>query len=264
MAALREENLRLQKEKRDILSALRLPEDCLDEKPACPLCDDSGYRNGQMCRCLRAYYAAEQQKELSRMLDLGNQRFETFSLDWYPDEYNPALGISPRENMRMVYEACAAYARDFDEHAGNLLLFGGPGLGKTFLSAAMARVVSGNGFSVVYDTAERVFGRFEARKFAREEAAEDDVARVLSCDLLILDDLGTEMTTDFVRSALYQIVNTRLMEKLATVLNTNLTPAQIGERYSPQTASRLEGEYLLLKFMGEDIRKLRKRRKMGL
>ena len=257
---LREENLRIQEEKRQLLNQMGLPQDCLDEKPACALCGDTGYRNGQVCRCLRQYYAREQQKELSRMLDLGSQSFDTFSLDWYSQEYDADYGRSARENMETVYDVCADYAHQFGKRPGNLLLFGAPGLGKTFLSAAIAREVSGNGWSVVYDTAGRIFQRFEAQKFTREEDAGDDVDRVLNCDLLILDDLGTEMTTAFVQSALYQIVNTRLMEKKSTILNTNLMPGEIARRYSPQLASRIEGEYQLLPFFGKDIRKLKKER----
>ena len=257
---LRDENLSLQREKRDLLMAMNLPEDALDAKPARALCGDSGYRGGAVCRCLKQYYAQEQQKELSRMLDLGNQSFDTFSLDWYPDRYDSNIGCSPREHMEIIYDACAGYAHQFGRKPANLLLFGAPGLGKTFLSAAIAREVSGEGYSVVYDTAAHIFERFEMQKFGREEGAENDVERILGCDLLILDDLGTEMTTAFVQSALYQIINTRLMEKKSTILSTNLMPGEIARRYSAQIASRIEGEYQLLPFFGEDIRKLKKER----
>lgn len=258
---LRDENLSLQREKRESLSELGLPEDYLEEKPACALCGDTGYRGGEVCLCLRRYYAREQQKELSRMLDLGSQSFDTFSLEWYSDRARDG-GVSPQENMKAVYDVCAEYAYQFGKNPGNLLLFGAPGLGKTHLSAAIAREVSGKGYSVVYDTAAHVFEQFEAQKFSREEDEEisADVERVLQCDLLILDDLGTEMVTAFVQSALYRIVNTRLMEKKSTILNTNLTPGELGRRYSPQIASRIEGEYQILPFLGEDIRKLKRRR----
>ena len=258
---LRDENLSLQREKREILQELGLPEDYLEEKPACALCGDTGYRGGEVCLCLRRYYAREQQKELSRMLDLGSQSFDTFSLEWYSDRARDG-GVSPQENMKAVYDVCAEYAYQFGKKPGNLLLFGAPGLGKTHLSAAIAREVSGKGYSVVYDTAAHVFEQFETQKFSREEDEETsaDVERVLQCDLLILDDLGTEMTTAFVQSALYRIVNTRLMEKKSTILNTNLTPGELARRYSPQIASRIEGEYQILPFLGEDIRKLKRRR----
>lgn len=259
VARLREENLRLQRERRALLERLGLTADCLEERPACPLCGDTGYRNGRACRCLRNYYAREQQRELSRMLDLGSQSFDTFSLDWYSEECNPALGISARENMDWVCRTCRRYAENFETVSGNLLLTGKPGLGKTHLSAAIAREVSGAGWSVVYDTAGHIFRLFEDQKFGREEG-EEDVERVLRCDLLILDDLGTELTTAFVQSALYQIVNTRLMERRPTILSTNLMPDELAQRYSPQVASRIEGEYQLLPFVGEDIRRLKKER----
>jgi DNA replication protein DnaC len=237
-----------------------LPEDALEEKPACALCGDTGYRNGQVCRCLRKYYAREQQRELSRMLDLGSQSFDTFSLDWYPDRYDADNGCSARENMESVYDICADYAHQFGRRPGNLLLFGAPGLGKTHLSAAIAREVSDQGWSVVYDTATHIFACFEDQKFGREGENVSHVERVLNCDLLILDDLGTEMTTAFVQSALYQILNTRLMEHRPTILSTNLKAEELGRRYTPQIASRIEGEYQILPFFGEDIRRLKRER----
>ena len=261
IAQLREENLSLQAEKREILTAMGLAADTLDERPACPACGDSGYCGGRVCACLRRYYAREQQKDLSRMLDLGSQSFDTFDLDWYPERYDANFGCSPRQSMETVYEICAGYAHRFGRKPANLLLFGAPGLGKTHLSAAIAREVSEKGFSVVYDTAAQVFQRFEQQKFGREdEDAAADVERILSCDLLILDDLGTEMTTAFVQSALYQIINTRLMEKKSTIISTNLSPEQLAQRYSAQIASRVEGEYQLLPFVGSDIRRLKRQR----
>lgn len=255
---LRERNLSLQAEKKSLLKQLRLPADYLNEQPACPLCQDSGYlSDGRMCQCLLDCCAKEQRKELSKMLDLGSQSFESFSLRWYSNRMDHEQGMSPRENMEGVYEDCEEYARHFGPDSGNLLFFGSTGLGKTFLSAAIAREVSAAGFSVVYDTAAHIFRQFEAEKFDREEGADRDVNRVLRCDLLILDDLGTEMRTSFNISALYQIVNTRLMERRSTILNTNLEPGELSDRYSPQIASRIEGEYQILSFFGDDIRKLR-------
>ena len=263
IAHLKEENLGLQAEKLRLLTELNLPVDVLDEKPACALCGDIGYRGGVMCRCLKQYCMQEQKKELSRMLDLGSQSFDSFSLDWYSDVYNGAWGISAREHMEMVYDTCGDYAHQFGKRPSNLLLFGDPGLGKTHLSAAIAREVSEKGFSVVYDTAGHVFERFEQQKFGREEGetVSSDVARILNTDLLILDDLGTEMTTTFVQSALYQIINTRLMEKKSTIISTNLSPEKLALRYSAQIASRIEGEYEMLPFVGEDIRKQKREKR---
>ena len=255
---LREKNLNLQAEKKSLLAQLRLPLDYLKDEPACPVCRDSGYTDdGHMCWCLRKLCVQEQKKDLSKMLDLDNQSFENFSLDWYSDRTDRTQGISPRKYMEHIYKACLDYARKFGANSGNLFFFGSSGLGKTFLSAAIAREVSAAGFSVVYDTAANVFQRFEAERFNREASAGNEVNRVLHCDLLILDDLSTDTPSQFMRNALYQIVNTRLLEHRATILSTNLEPTNL-EKYSPQIASRVQGEYEIFGFFGEDIRKLKR------
>lgn len=256
---LREENLSLQAERQMLLAELGLPDNALEDTPLCPFCNDTGYRGGEMCRCLKTYYVEEQRKELSKLLDLGSQSFDTFDTDWYSDQRAPGKTKSAREHMEWVYDTCVEYAHNFGKKPANLLLFGRPGLGKTHLSAAIAREVSGKGFSVVYDTAGHIFERFEAQKFGRDEA-ERDVERVLNCDLLILDDLGSELTTQFTQSALYELVNTRLVAGRCTVISSNLSMDEAARRYSPQIASRLAGEYHVLHFFGDDIRLLKKQR----
>ena len=167
--ALREENLNLQQEKRLLLTRLGLPGDYLEEKPKCSRCNDTGFLGSEVCSCLRGYYAKEQNKELSGLLDLGSQCFENFNFDYYSSVPDEDLGVSPRTNMERVYDICQDYAHEFSPKSGNLLLTGGTGLGKTFLSASIARVVSASGHSVVYDTAGHIFSRFEAQKFSRGE-----------------------------------------------------------------------------------------------
>lgn len=257
---IRDSNLALQQRRAELLTAHGYPDDALEEKAYCELCGDSGYRGGGLCACLQEYYNRAQIAELSQMLDLGTQSFDTFSFAWYSERVSPELGISPRKLMENNFDICRDYAYEFGSRSDNLLLSGDPGLGKTFLSACIARVVSENGFSVVYDTASTIFSRFEAAKFRRDDdtAPDEDVARYENCDLLILDDLGTEMTTTFVQSALYQLINGRLMAGKKTIISTNLNPEEIGRRYSPQVRSRLEGEYRILPFFGEDIRKLKR------
>ena len=237
-------------------TALRIRAD----KPACALCGDTGYDKHGVCRCLREYYAKEQLQELSRLLPLGEARFETFRLDLYDSAVWESYGTSPRANMEHNFEVCRDYANQFSRGSGSLLLSGGTGLGKTFLSACIARVVSENGLSVVYDTAASVFSRFEDAKFRRDDGGSEDADRCMRCDLLILDDLGTEMTTSFVQSALYQIVNGRLMAGRSTIISTNLAPEEIGSRYGRPVLSRLEGEYEILPFFGKDIRRLKRER----
>ncbi len=259
IAALAEENLKLQRERGELLTQMGYPADALEPKHNCEKCGDTGWCGSEMCSCLRDYYVREQNAELSRLLDLGSQSFETFRFDYYSREPDARMGISPLQRMEKNYDACRDYANEFSSRSGNLLLSGDPGLGKTFLSASIARVVSEAGHSVVYDTASHVFSRFEAQKFERDnEDAEDDIARYLKCDLLILDDLGTEMMSSLVQSALYQIVNTRLMTNRKTIISTNLSPTDLERRYGAAILSRLEGEYNILPFFGEDIRQLKK------
>ena len=259
---LKEENLGLQRERGELLAALGYPPDYLEPKAACELCHDTGWRGHEMCSCLRAYYVREQNAELSRLLDLGSQSFDTFDFDLYSKEPDYEQNLSPYQRMEKNYDACRDYAYEFSPKSGNLLLSGDPGLGKTFLSASIARVVSESGRSVVYDTASHIFERFEARKFDRSEdgdAAVDDVDRYLRCDLLIIDDLGTELTTSLVQSALYQLVNERLMTNRKTIISTNLNPDEIGRRYGAAILSRITGNYRILPFFGDDIRKLKRK-----
>ena len=265
LGEVREKNLALQRERAGLLEAHGYPADALDDKPACPRCGDTGWVGASMCACLKKLCAQEQIAELSKLLDLGEQSFDTFSLDLYSPLPWPGEELSPRENMEFILEVCSNYARKFGKfYFRNLFLTGAPGLGKTFLSACIARTVAEKGFSVVYDTAVNIFSRFEEQKFARdrEEAGEarDETRRYLGCDLLILDDLGSELTTPFVQSALYTLINSRLTADKGTVISSNLTMDQVRARYTPQIASRLEGEYRVLPFYGEDIRLLRKQR----
>lgn len=260
--ALRTENLALQRERGELLCTLGYPADWLEPKHTCEKCGDTGWRGSEMCACLRSYYVREQNAELSQMLDLGAQSFESFNFEYYSRERRAEQNLSPYQRMEKNYDTCRDYANEFSPRSGNLLLSGAPGLGKTFLSASIARVVSEAGHSVVYDTASHIFARFEAQKFERgeeDDGAQEDVARYLRCDLLIVDDLGTEMTTAFVQSALYQLVNTRLMNNRKTIISTNLNPAELGARYGAAIRSRLEGEYRILPFFGEDIRKLKRK-----
>ena len=265
MRELERQNLELQRERAELLVASGYAYDELDEKAACSFCQDRGYlSDGSMCRCLKGYYTREQNSRLSKLLDLGNQSFDTFSLDWYSDQVWPEYGLSPLRNMEMVLEICGNYAHKFGPRSGNLLFTGAPGLGKTFLSACIARQVSERAYSVVYDTAAHVFQQFESGKFGRDNPYEEDpdreIDRYLNCDLLIMDDLGTEMTTSFVQAAFYRIVNDRMMSGKKTILSTNLTVQDIARRYGEAVASRIRGEYQILPFFGEDIRILKRDR----
>ena len=257
MQQLKKENLALQQERDWILQAEGLEPDDLTVQPICPTCGGTGYVGAAMCECLKELCRQEQKKELTSLLGSGRETFENFRLDLYPAEYSESVRTSPRALMQRNFNHCRKYAQNFTMQSGNMLFSGATGLGKTFLSACIARTVADRGYSVVYDTAIHLFSDFEAEKFGMSQEENRGLSqRYLQCDLLIIDDLGTEMTTQFVCSALYHVVNTRLMESRPTIISTNLTPEQLSVRYSPQIASRLLGTYRLIQFVGQDIRRL--------
>ena len=253
IAALKEKNLALQREREWILASAELDESVLDPPPFCPHCGGSGYVGSSMCECLRELCRQEQKKELSSLLG-GKESFDGFRLDLYPTEPDPNLGVSPRQLMERTFRRCRRYAREFGAGAPSLLFTGGPGLGKTFLSACIARAVADNGFSVVYDTAGKLFSDFEAVKFGGNQ--QDLPRKYLQCDLLIIDDLGTEMTTQFTQSVLYRVLNDRLLENRPVIVSTNLSDQALRQRYSAPIASRLLGAFEVCLFLGQDIRQL--------
>ena len=266
LATLREENLDLQMRKAELLTEQGFNIDYLDEIVSCKVCGDTGLRDGKLCACMERRYNRELTKELSGLLRDGDERFERFDLSLYPDTPEEASGISPRSAMKIVYNACKSFAESFPDvpaNRKNLLLRGDSGLGKTFLSACIARTVAEKGFSVCYDTSAAALEAFEKQKFSRipeeAEAAGTRVERMLSCDLMILDDLGTEMPTPAAVSALYTLINTRLSRSLHTVISTNCQDDELQRRYTPQICSRLFGEFLELPFYGNDIRLLKKK-----
>ena len=253
--AIKEENLALQREREWILEANDLDEAALEPVVICPKCGGSGYMGAVMCECLRELCRQEQKKELSSLLG-GKETFDSFRLDYYSPEPDPNFGVSPRQLMQMTFHHCRRYAREFSPKSPSLLFTGAPGLGKTFLSACIARTVADNGFSVVYDTAGKLFSDFEAVKFGGDR--NDLTNKYLACDLLIIDDLGTEMTTQFTQSVLYQVINTRLMDTKPVIISTNLTDETLRQRYTPAIVSRLLGAYQVCQFLGTDIRQLRR------
>ena len=251
------QNLELQQE-RALLLFENFEEGFLDETPICEICGGTGYLGANMCECLLELCRQEQKKEIA-VLTGGKESFAQFRLDYYPDRPDPKYGASPRTIMEKNYQNCRRYAQTFGPNSGNLLFVGGTGLGKTFLSACIARAVAERGFSVVYETAGHLFARLEQAKFGGGEEAKKEVEKYTACDLLILDDLGTEMPGQFVTASLYGLLNDRILYNRSMVISTNLNVDDMARRYSPQIASRLHGSFSRLTFVGEDIRVLKNR-----
>ena len=167
--------------------------------------------------------------------------------------------MSPRSVMEKTLNSCRRYARNFNMDAGNLLLSGSTGLGKTHLALAIGAAVGEQGYSVCYETAAGLFSKLEKAKFAPSEETIREAEKLEKCDLLIVDDLGTEMPSQFVTAALYNLLNTRLLAKKPMIITTNLNVDEAASRYSMQIASRLYGEFKRLTFLGSDIRILKSR-----
>ena len=257
MNEAKEANLALQREREWIIEEQFEP-GFLDESPICPTCSGLGYVGSTMCDCLAELCRQEQKKELT-FLSAGRESFDQFRLDYYSDRVDPHAGFSPRSMMEKTYQNCRRYAMGFTMKAGNLLFSGNTGLGKTFLSACIARSVADQGFSVVYESAGHLFSALEKARFENNEENRRAAAKYRECDLLILDDLGTELPGQFVTAALYSLVNVRLLENKPTIISTNLSEEELVRRYNPQIASRLRGSYRRMAFVGDDIRLLKNR-----
>ena len=257
MEAVKQANLALQAEKKALIEA-NFGLGWLDEAPICPKCGGSGYIGTFMCGCLKELCRQQQEKEIALLSD-EDQHFGAFRLDYYSDRPDPKTGISPRAIMSRGFDICRDYAEKFSAASGNLLFNGGTGLGKTFLSACIAREVAANGYSVAYETAARLFSKLEKHRFHPDEETAQEVKRLEDCDLLIIDDLGTELPGQFVTAALYTLLNDRLLNRKPMVISTNLNIKEIRERYSPQIASRLSGSFEQIAFVGQDIRVMKNR-----
>lgn len=257
MEQVRQENQILQREREDLILA-RFPPEYAREEPICPNCGGSGYVGSRMCACLLELCRQEQKKELA-LLTCGEGRFTDFVLEYYSDAIDPKLGVSPRAVMRGNFAVCRRYGENFSPDKGNLLFVGGTGLGKTFLSACIATSATELGYSVDYEPAGHLFQKLERNRFSSTPETAAAVSRLENCDLLIVDDLGTELPGNFVTAALYNLLNDRLLAGKPMVISTNLTMDEVAGRYSPQIASRLQGSFQRLTFVGQDIRILKNR-----
>lgn len=249
--SIKQKNCELLERRAQLLVAAGYPADYTEVRYECPICSDTGAIDSKMCVCMRRKLV-EAGIASSGMADLiKNQSFENFSLNYYKQNEKTY------STMSSIYNLLKKYADGFaPEAAGNIAMFGGTGLGKTHLSSAVAGKIIEKGHDVYYASALSLFADFEMRRFGSSvsASADGDTSRYFDCDLLIIDDLGTEVTNQFTTSCLYDIINSRLNSKKPTVISTNLSQEEFRKRYWDRITSRVLGEYIVLPFCGTDIR----------
>lgn len=261
IAAIKDENLHLQQEMADILQADGCAVKNFDPQYTCPACRDTGYTNGVACACLSRLLRELSAKQVCKGLMTCPTSFDDLDISFYEDTRPGGKGISPRERMCRIFEYCREYTANFDTSLPSLLLRGPTGTGKTHVSLAIAAGVAQNGFTVLYQPAGKLFTALEREHFGKQTGDTEGLA--LQCDLLVLDDLGTEFDTAFTNAALYNIINTRMLDGLPTIISTNLTQEGLQQRYGDQITSRITGAFEPLLFVGKDIRQQKRAQEMA-
>ncbi len=260
IARLSAENLELQRKRAELLQTAGFPKDYLENVYTCPACRDTGSCGSYYCKCYLDLIRQTAKDAIPAAAMLKNCTFETFDLSYYSDEVDPALGLSHRRVMTTVVAFLKDYCSSFSPASKGLLMLGKTGLGKTHLSLAVVNRLIDRNFNVYYGTAQNILDRLQKEHFSRgttDEELDDDLYR---SDLLVIDDLGTEMVTSFTVSALYNLLNTRLGNGLPTVFNTNLQLSELEQTYSQRFTSRLMGSCDIIEFHGRDVRQQKRNR----
>ena len=250
-------NAALLKKRKSLLESSGYKENYAEPVYECANCEDTGYIGEAMCACLKKALAEESVKYSGIGRSIKNQTFKNFDLNYYDKKKSTDKLIkeSPYIHMREVYEQCKRFAENFGEgYAGNLIFMGAPGLGKTHLSSAVGYELIKKGCDVFYDSAQNILYSYEKERFSRAAFDPEITARYTACDLLIIDDLGTEFTGNMSVSSLFNLINTRLLDKKSMIISTNLTGAEMQAKYEPRIISRIFGEFDVLNFIGDDIR----------
>ncbi len=252
----------LKQRKQELLTTNGFPSDYLTPVYTCRDCKDTGYTENGKCHCFRKaeiemLYMQSNIKEI-----LETENFKNFSFDYYspaPAGKEP----SPLENAKQAYQECKKFTKDFGTQMQNLLLLGSVGVGKTFLSNCIAKDLIDNGFSVIYFSSHDLFDLLAKQAFSKSEDREQTsfLEHIFDCDLLIIDDLGTELNNSLVTSQLFLCINERLLRNKSTLISTNLSVRDLSTLYSERIFSRITGNYRIIRLTGEDIRLQKRRRK---
>lgn len=255
LAALRQQLADLKNEKETIIRSLGYSPDYLAPVYTCPDCKDTGYIGNKRCHCfvqaaIDLVYTQSNIKEI-----LSEENFSHFSYKYYSkDQINPSTGRSAYDTAVEAVEICRQFIRNFDREFSNLFFYGETGVGKTFLSNCVAKELLDQGHSAIYFTSFQLFDILEKSKFQKDEDAIAANQNLFDCDLLIIDDLGTEFSNSFTVSQLFLCLNERMLRKKSTIISTNLHMNELAEIYSERTCSRIFSNYTMIKLFGDDIR----------
>lgn len=262
LVRLRRDIGRLAEQRLRLLTEHGYPADYLELHYTCPDCMDTGYVGDEKCHCFKQavidlLYTQSNIREI-----LKEENFDRFRFDYYSDESpDPATGMTPLANIRRIVAECRQFIQNFDTEPGNFFFYGDTGVGKTFLSHCISRELLDTAHSVIYFTAFELFDLFSKTTFRRDEG-DDELKRmhsyIFDCDLLIIDDLGTELTNSFVSSQLFLCINERILRKKSTIISTNLHMNVFRDTYTERVFSRISSHYTMRKLIGDDIRILKK------
>lgn len=248
----------VKKKRKSLLMDHGFPADYLELQYQCPDCKDTGYIDNNKCHCFKQSIVNILYSQSNIQSAIAKENFSTFSLDYFPDNYiDESIGLTPRKNMEMVVEKTHDFINKFDKRYQNLLIYGNTGVGKTFLTNCIAKELLDSSYTVIYLTAFQLFDILEKNKFSKGDDSEEIQNQfnfILNCDLLIIDDLGTELTNSFINSQLYLCINERYLREKSTIISTNLSLDNINTKYSERIFSRIISNYTLLKIAGDDIR----------
>lgn len=259
LGELRSQIASYREEKASLLSSCGFPANYFEPVYTCPDCKDTGFVNGRRCHCfeqaaINLVYTQSNLKEI-----LKKENFTTFSYDYYSDkDVNPATGLSSLATVQDAVAKCQDFIKSFDDTFSNLYLYGDTGIGKTFLSNCVAKELMDTGHSVIYFTAFQLFDILSKGVFKKDADAIAAHQNIFNCDLLIIDDLGTELTNSFTTSQLFLCLNERILRRKSTIISTNLGMNQLADIYSERVLSRISSNYTLIKLFGADIRILKK------
>jgi len=254
---LRQKQKKLLISKKALLIENDFSPDELSERYHCKLCKDTGSVDAKPCTCYKKRLIEKAYEQSNLSAQLTHQSFDTFDMSLYSDETDERYGVSPKEHIKRIVNICKEFVHDFEKTDTNLLFWGEPGLGKTFLSTCIAKELIAKNHSVIYETAYKTFSMLEDLKFKRNDVNDKlkfKVDKLYSCDLLILDDLGSEFSTQYTTAAFFDIINSRLIAGKKTVINTNLSIEELKKKYGERVISRLYGCFLVIQFIGSDIR----------